>query len=256
MGVTGWWAETLSEASTFTLRSVTTMLSGPVDAIVSRTRSLQAYLSGQQTLTGAVDVDIRAPQALLQSGFYGSAAPTLRRPTAALTGNLGLSGTMGAALQKPTMSATGVGGISQFTGVTYSITGTVYSTNNPPTYTYMNNNSANGSAQNAETGTENDGGIVKADCGSTRFIDHIVIGYDYLDNFPTGWGVEFTEGLLIEGSTDNTNWTSEGVTPTYASSGSSNGLVSIPIGGNYRYIRLREDTGYYMCVLEFQLWGA
>lgn len=140
-------------------------------------------------------------------------------------------------------------------GVKYSITGTLWPGDNAPTYEGMNNGSADASTNNAETGTNNDGGAVTADCGAVKHIDHIVIGYDYLNNLPTGWGVTFTENLNVEGSTNNTDWTSITTTPTYASSGSSDGLVSIPIDGDYRYIRIKSATDYYICLLEFQIWG-
>ena len=142
----------------------------------------------------------------------------------------------------------------RITGVTYSQT-TVYPFNNPASYTYMNNNSADGDNNNDETGTTTGGNrFVKANAGSVRYIDYIIIGYDYLDNLTGNWGVVYTEGHTVQVSDDDTSWTTVTTTPTYASTGSTNGLVRIKIGRNCRYIRL-FNASTYVAVLEFSLWG-
>jgi hypothetical protein len=61
--------------------------------------------------------------------------------------------------------------------------------------------------------------------------------------------------MIFQGSNDNTNWTTITTTPTYSSTGSTNGLVTIQIGGSWRYIRLYNASGYVM-TLEFQVWGS
>lgn len=143
--------------------------------------------------------------------------------------------------------------VHQFTGVTYSQS-SVHGSTNAATYTYMNNNSADGSANNNQTGTTNGATEwIRADCGSTRYIDHIVIGYDYLSNLPGGWGYPYTQSKPVYGSNDNTGWTYITTTPIYASTGSTNGLVQIDINQSWRYIKI-ESNGY-LCCLEFELHG-
>ena len=143
----------------------------------------------------------------------------------------------------------------QFTGVAYTASST-FTDCNPPTYQYMNDNNANGSTNDDQWGSDDNGGpdYIEADLGSTKTVTKIVIGYDYLTNLPTGWGVTYTEGKTIETSTDGTNWTSQGTTPTYSSTGSTNGLVSITINSvAARYIRLTSAD--FLATLEFQVWG-
>ena len=137
------------------------------------------------------------------------------------------------------------------TGITYTQS-SVYSTNAAATYSNMNDDSADESVS-TETGTNSSGSEwVKADQGSSLFIEKIIIGYDYLNNLPGGWGVSYTEGKTIETSDDNTNWTNRGTTPTYSGTGSTDGLVSINIGVTARYIRITSSG--YMCLTEFSLW--
>lgn len=140
------------------------------------------------------------------------------------------------------------------TGTVYTVSST-YSSNSAPTYQYMNDFNANGSTNGNQWGS-NPGNpeFIKADVGSTKYITKIVIGYDYLSNLPGGWGPSYTEGKSVDVSTDNTNWTTITTTPTYSSTGSTNGLVDITINSNARYIRL-YSTGYIAC-LEFEVWAA
>lgn len=143
---------------------------------------------------------------------------------------------------------------AQLTGVTYTQS-SVYGPNAAATYAGMNDNSAVGNNGINQTGTKNEAApFIKADCGSTRYVSKIVIGYDYQSNLPGSWGVSYTEGRTIQGSNDNTNWTTITTAPTYSTTGSSNGLVDITVNANYRYIRLYSTSGY-ICLLEFQIWG-
>lgn len=144
---------------------------------------------------------------------------------------------------------------AQLAGVTYSQS-SVYSSNSAATYANMNNNSANGASNGNETGVnEATNNFVKADAGSLKYITHIVIGYDYLNNLAGNWNVSYTEGLTVQGSTNDSSWTNIATTPVYSSTGSTNGLVTIPVQGNWRYIRLFNPANEFMAVLEFQLWG-
>lgn len=151
------------------------------------------------------------------------------------------------------------GGVSpaQLTGVTYSQS-SVWSANAAADYSSMNDGTADGSVS-TRTGTDitSPPTLIKADCGSIKTISHVIIGYDYLSNLnpPGDWGVTYTEGRELEGSTDDSSWTSIATLPTYASTGSSNGLVQITVSANYRYIRVRNPSNYYTCLTEFQIWG-
>lgn len=141
-----------------------------------------------------------------------------------------------------------------FTGTTYTVSST-YSTNLAPTYQYMNDNNANGSTNGSQWGSNSETNpFIRADLGSTKYMSKIVIGYDYLGNLPGGWGVTYAEGLSVQTSTDATNWTTRATTPTYSSSGSTNGLVDITLGFDARYVRLTKASGF-MNALEFQVWG-
>ena len=145
----------------------------------------------------------------------------------------------------------------QLTSITYSQS-SLYGSNAAANYAGMNDNNANGSVSTNgyQTGTNAEtNAFIKADLGSTKYVDRIVIGYDYLSNLPGGWGTSYAEGRIVQGSTDNTNWTTITTTPTYASTGSTNGLVSINVKNYWRYIRLYNASGYVM-TLEFQVWGS
>lgn len=144
----------------------------------------------------------------------------------------------------------------QLTGVVYSQSN-VYSGNNAADYEYMNNGNADGSINDDQTGLDGvPDNFVKADCGEVLYINRIVIGYDYLNNLPGGWGTYYTEGLEVQGSTDDSSWTTITTTPVYSLTGSTDGLVSIPIDGEWRYIRLYRENSNYMALLEFEIWGT
>lgn len=141
--------------------------------------------------------------------------------------------------------------------VTYSQS-TVYPSNVAADYAGMNDGLAIGNDDGepgyAQTGTNQ--GIdqwIMAELESAQDIDHIVIGYDYTNTLPGGWGVNYTEDALVQGSLDGSSWTTIDTTPDYASTGSTDGLVSIEIGGTWKYIRLLRDNGY-LALLEFQIW--
>lgn len=137
-------------------------------------------------------------------------------------------------------------------GSTVYTQSSVYSGTSAATYTYMNNGSAMPTGNQA--GTNNDAtAFIKADVGASRYVNYIVIGYDYTSTLPGGWTTADTAGASVQGSTDNTNWTTISTVPSYASTGSTNGLYTITIGGTYRYIRLMKSSAY-LCTLEFQVW--
>lgn len=142
------------------------------------------------------------------------------------------------------------------TSTTYTVSST-YSTNSPPTYQYMNDNNANGSTNGNQWGSNNETNpFIRADIGSIKQVGRIIVGYDYLSNLPGGWGTSYTEGLSVQTSTDGSSWTTRATTPTYASSGSTNGLVTInftPVDA--RYVRLTKASGF-MAALEFQVFNA
>lgn len=144
----------------------------------------------------------------------------------------------------------GGGGVgAKLSGVTYTVSST-YSTNTAPTYAVMNDDSASGLS--GQWGSDNDSvAFIKADAGSAKTITKVVVGYDYSSNLPGGWGPTYTYGLSVQISTDNSNWTNVGTTP---SSTPSNGLAEITFTEvSARYVRLTKSR--YMAVTEFQVWG-
>lgn len=145
----------------------------------------------------------------------------------------------------------------RFINVTYSVS-SVYTSNNSPTYQYMNNNSANGASNNSEWGSafESDP-FITADLGTIKTVNKIVIGYDYLDNLaPGSWGTGYSEGLDIETAISPIDFFYQSTTPSYSSTGSTNGLVTIPMGNiSAQFVRLIAYSSSYACILEFQIWG-
>jgi hypothetical protein len=155
-------------------------------------------------------------------------------------------------------------GPAQLTGVTYTQS-SVWHQDNPVDYTYMNNHNADGSINNAETACDTNVDLaippyswIRADCGSTKNIDHIVIGYDYKTNLPGGFGPPYTSNRSVKGSLDATTWTSITTTPNWdatLAANHPNGLVPVPINGNWRYIQLGAGYDEWLCLLEFEIWG-
>lgn len=145
-----------------------------------------------------------------------------------------------------------------FNGTPQQLTNTVYTQNAKygsgnvfATYSTMNDGTASGAS--GATATSTGGDWVKADCGAARNIAYIVIGYDYLSNLSGGWGVSYTKDVKVQGSLDNSTWTDITLTPDYTTTGSSNGLVTVPLYVNYRYIRLTKNS--YFALTEFQVWA-
>ena len=153
----------------------------------------------------------------------------------------------------------GAGGVAYWATSDLATTNTytqssVYASDTAATWAGMNDNSADGTltTQTATTAVLADE-YVRTDLGSTKYVRRIVIGYDYLSALAGGWSPTYSYNMEVQGSTDGTTWTTISTTPTYASTGSSNGLVSIPINGNWRYLRLHKTTDYVL-TLEFQVW--
>ena len=145
-----------------------------------------------------------------------------------------------------------------FLGTPQQLTNTVYTQNAKygsgnvfATYSTMNDGTASGAS--GATATSTSGDWIKADCGAARKITYIVIGYDYLSNLSGGWGVSYTKDVKVQGSLDNSTWTDITLTPDYTTTGSSNGLVTVPLYVNYRYIRLTKTD--YFALTEFQVWA-
>lgn len=147
-----------------------------------------------------------------------------------------------------------------FLGTPQQLTNTVYTQNAKygsgyvfATYSTMNDGTASGAS--GATATWTSGDWIKADCGAARKITYIVIGYDYLSNLSGGWwGVSHTKDVKVQGSLDNSTWTDITLTPDYTTTGSSNGLVTVPLYANYRYIRLTKTDDYF-ALTEFQVWA-
>ena len=143
-------------------------------------------------------------------------------------------------------------------GTPQQLTNTVYTQNAKyggnvfATYSTMNDGTASGAS--GATATSTGGDWIKADCGAARNISHIIIGYDYLNNLSGGWGVSYTKDVKVQGSLDNSTWTDITLTPNYTTTGSYNGLVTIPIWNTYRYIQL-INTSSYFALTEFQVWA-
>lgn len=141
----------------------------------------------------------------------------------------------------------------RITTTTYTQSGLYGSGNVLANYTNMNDNNASG-ASGATATTQTSNSWIKADCGSQYNINKLVYGYDYLRNLYGGWGPAYSTGVKVQGSNDDINWTDILTLPTYASTGSTNGLAAFTINGKYRYIRLQNSS--YFPATEFSLWGT
>jgi hypothetical protein len=146
---------------------------------------------------------------------------------------------------------TGSTSLQLFTGVTYTQNG-VYAGCSAATEAGMTNGNASGLPLNQTGLTSANPSFVKADLGGSKYVSHVVIGMDYLNNVPGGWGTSYIPSSA-QGSTDDTNWTTIISVPSYASSGSKNGLVTLLVNATYNYIRMHKTS--YFAITEFQVWG-
>jgi hypothetical protein len=134
---------------------------------------------------------------------------------------------------------------AKYTGITYTQSN-VYSEAIAATEATMNDGSADGSVNAATAMNQVTDNYLRADLGSSKFIDHIIIGYDYLTNFPTGWGPQYTNGFAVQGSNDGSAWTDIATTPTYASRvkvPTPVGTTTVTVGGQaVRNLVIVSDT--------------
>lgn len=148
-------------------------------------------------------------------------------------------------------------GVAQLTGVTYSQSSVENGSNTgvpgvvAATYAGMNNNSASETTQTLTSWGVS--GWIKADCGATKNIDHIVLGYDVAGNL--GAGPLYSAGMDVQGSNDNSSWTSIFTTKPGVEANLASGLATIDIKGSWRYIRLYSSTQHVQAT-EFQIWGT
>jgi hypothetical protein len=150
--------------------------------------------------------------------------------------------------------------VTQLTTITYTQSG-VAAGLNPATYATMNNGTADGSQNNGETGVPAGdpdwGAWVQADLGAVTAVDHVVVGYDYLNNLQPGtdWHTTFNDGGIC-GSSDATlpvnQWTPMG---GFDTTQATNGIQTIQVAGSYRYLRA-YNPGESLGLLEFEIWGA
>jgi hypothetical protein len=115
-------------------------------------------------------------------------------------------------------------------------------------HTGMNSGNANGAAN--ETGTDHDGWI-QANLSTPQQIDHVVLGYDYLDDLPGNFGAAAFNGATLTGSLDATTWTRLATCDTGQT---INGLMTIPVGADYQYLRVTAAPGQWLAVTEFEVW--
>lgn len=133
----------------------------------------------------------------------------------------------------------------------------VYSGSVAATEANMNNQVAAGAG--GASATNNAGNeYIQVDLGASRTIKQVVVGYDYNTSY-SGWGPVYTQGAILEFSTDNATWTAiTAVTlPIYTDVSAlyPDGLVPIAVSGTARYARVRKTTGWLQ-LTEFQVWGS
>ncbi len=90
--------------------------------------------------------------------------------------------------------------------------------------------------------------FLKADFGATRFVTNVrlrAIG----NSAPGGWGSVYTNGLLLQRSTDNTNWTTIATTSGHTDDEATPRTYSV--NQEARYIRLATAASAYMGLGDF-----
>ncbi len=81
---------------------------------------------------------------------------------------------------------------------------------------------------------------IKADLGASQPVNHIAIA-DALTNAPGNWGPNYLNGAVVEGSTDDINWTTVATVSSVVDGVYSNYSL---IGPSVRYIRLRMNNNF------------
>lgn len=110
----------------------------------------------------------------------------------------------------------------------------------------------NFNSSNSVHGTDPDAlAFIQADLGSSMAIDRIEIASADASTYG-GWGAQYTNGAVVERSTDGVNWTSAGTVGGVV----DGSYKSISMGGaSTRYIRLRK-TSAYLGMGDFRIYSA
>ena len=122
----------------------------------------------------------------------------------------------------------------------------------PANFANMNNYNADG-ASGTGTSSQTDAWI-KADAGSVQLIKYVVVGADINNNIPGGFGTSYLSGRVVEGSVNNSTWTTIATIPTYNAATWQSGMYEIPVNANYRYVRVINYSGY-VAMTEFRLYN-
>lgn len=133
---------------------------------------------------------------------------------------------------------------------------------NAASYQYMNDGNADGASNNYETSTRSVSVSyqwIRADIGSVQYVNKIVIGYPYPNYLAGSLDPSYTRYHLVQGSSDGTTWTDITTIPDFNATNFPDGLVSLLVNGNYRYIQVAEygNTGIArltIALTEFQVW--
>lgn len=122
----------------------------------------------------------------------------------------------------------------------------VYSSNTAAT----NNKMTDGVfAETSQTGTNNSSvEWIKMDLGTVINVKSVVIGCDFNNILPGGWGRSYTANKNIQYSTDNINWAQAFNTGTF-----NQGIQTYPVNFPARYVRIFH-TGW-VCLTEFYATG-
>lgn len=121
---------------------------------------------------------------------------------------------------------------------------------------------ANMNDGNCDTGTATGNpGTVTTDLLSSMTVNYVVIGYDkntviYNNN----WGPNGSVGgsnvgtTNLQGSNDNSSWTTITSLPSYSAAGSpANGLATVTVNQTWRYLRINAPISPF-ALTEFQVW--
>jgi hypothetical protein len=118
----------------------------------------------------------------------------------------------------------------------------VYSANEAATLDGMQNGIT---AETVQTGTNSGSEYIRMDFGSSKNIASIIVGSDFDATLLGDWGKTYTENKNLQGSNDETTWTTLASTGTF-----STAIKAFPLtSANYRYIQI-EGTGY-LAITEF-----
>lgn len=125
---------------------------------------------------------------------------------------------------------------------TFSVSGVFSGYTNPPTKAGMSDGINNQSGVKGWGSADTAAQWIKADFGTSVYITAAKI-MCLATAAPGDWGDIFTNGMQLQGSNNNTDWTA---IATISGLTDSN-TITVNVNANYRYLRIYRISGYAAC---------